>query len=127
MNARRDRLNQLWQDAEDRLKRIGFHSNVLYEANSYADDDHPDYKVYHDCLGFLKLPTGWRLCFVTTNDLYPDEYRTLKPITESSADIRLRMIPFIGKLRQRIIEQAELSIPTFDAAIAEFERTLANW
>jgi hypothetical protein len=125
MNSRRDRITQLWQEAEDRLKRIGIHSAVWVPTNSYEPEGFP-HDVLSDSLIFAKVESGWRICYGVTDSLH-DCMNSVKPIAECNMHIRLGMIPFVGRLRQKVVEEAEQIVPKLDSAIGEFERELASW
>jgi len=126
MNSRRDRITELWQEAETRLKAIGFHSDVLVATNSYGPegDPDPDHATMHDCLSFIKVGSAWRICVVGNDDMRGDEYRFITPITDCSVEMRVRMIRYFGKLERQIIEDGERAVPKLDSAIAAFETEL---
>ena len=125
LRGRFDDLKQLWQDAEEELRRFRLPHGAEY---CYASDEeaHP-YCCYF--LGFVRYGKWWRIChgYCSTHEppdrALPSE-RNWKPITECPFDLRLKMIDVFDNLRAQVIQEAEKAIPGLDQALTRFRRFL---
>jgi hypothetical protein len=123
-------LNNLWENAENDLKQIPIPVDVSYCYKSIsADKDHhqPRGEMIHSYLGFVKSKGGWRICYGSSHDGFPEHDLDWKPITECSVDLRLEAVPYTGKLREVVLKAAEECVPKLDAAIADLRSTLQSW
>ena len=120
LNGRYDEINKLWTQAEQRLKRFPIPTDVHVVINSNpASNDPREDRSISEALGYVKSCGGWRICFGTYHDGYPDEDWSWKPLLDCSLDVRISAIPHLTKLKGGVVEAAEKSIATLDAGISE--------
>ncbi|MFO0821529.1 MAG: hypothetical protein U0792_00030 [Gemmataceae bacterium] len=128
LNARYKELNKLWEQAEADLKELPIPVDVQIVYKSVdADSERPGEAQIHYHLGFCRSKGGWRICFDTSHDNFPQYDFDWKPITECSVDIRLEAVPHIGTLRDKVLKAAEECVPTLDKAIADLRSTMQSW
>jgi hypothetical protein len=127
LGKRYKQLNALWEAAEASLKKIPIPLDVPLLLKSYdADPARPGEQI-RTYLGFVRSKGGWRICYCTEHDGFPQYDNDWKPITECSVDIRLEAVPRIGELRELVLKKAEECVPTLDKAIEDLRNTLENW
>lgn len=128
LSARFKQLNSLWLDAEESLKTIPLpvDAHIQY-ASDDVYDEHPGGPQIVHCLGFVKSSGGWRICNGSRHDEYPEHGFDWKPITECTLDLRVKLIPHLGKLREKVFEAAEQCVPRLDQALEDFRKTLSSW
>lgn len=129
LSKRYKELNKLWEDAEKDLKQIPIPVDVSFCYKSVSADppDEPRGEEIHDYLGFVRSKGGWRICYGSSHDGFPQYEIDWKPITESGVDLRLEAVPHIGKLRELVLKVAEECVPKLDEAIAALRSTLQSW
>ena len=89
------------------------------------DDRNPESLVDH-CLGVQKINGKWRICHAVYCPFRggPDYEPTWAPITDCSAEIRVRTAKYLPQLREAVVKSAETFIPKVDEAIDELRRAL---
>jgi hypothetical protein len=128
LSKRYKELNKLWEDAEADLKEIPVPVDIRFCYESVdADPERPGEYQIHSFLAFARSKGGWRICFGTAHDAFPQCDFDWKPITECRVDIRLEAVPHIGKLRELVLKAGEECVPTLDKAIADLRNTLQSW
>jgi hypothetical protein len=128
LDSRYKDLNKLWEEAEADLKQIPIPVDVPYRYKSnFADHPVGPGPQIHDYLGFVKSKGGWRICYGSLHDAFPEQDFDWKPITECTYDHRIQALPHIEKLREKVLKQAEECVVTLDKAIAHVRKTLTSW
>ena len=128
LNKRYAELNKLWEDAEANLKEFPVPFDVTYcYKTEDADPDRPGEAQINYHIAFARAKGGWRICFDTSHDNFPQYDFDWKPITECRVDVRLEAVPHIGKLRELVLKAAEECVPTLDKAIADLRCTMQSW
>ena len=115
---RYDQLNALWVKAEEELTRLHIPRPVHYTYASYDADpcDNEPWQIHH-CLGLQKVKGKWRICYCTMHDAFPEMPEDWTPITESSAEIRVKAAKHLPGLREAAVTSAEAFIPEVGKAI----------
>jgi hypothetical protein len=128
LSQRYKELNKLWEDAEADLKEIPIPIDVpLCYKSVDADSERPGEYQIRSYLAFARSKGGWRICYGTQHDAFPEYDYDWKPITECRVDIRLEAVPHIGELRELVLKKAEECVPALDKAIADLRNTLHSW
>lgn len=128
LGKRYQQLNKLWEAAEADLKQIPVPVDVKFCYESVdADPARPGEHQIHSFLGFVRSKGGWRICFGSAHDAFPEDDFGWKPITECGVDLRLEAVPHIAKLRELVLTAAEECVPTLDKAIEDLRNTLQSW
>ena len=128
LSVRFAELNKLWRVAEEELQKIPIPVDVLLMyASEDTNEDRPDRARISFYLGFVKSAGGWRICHGQTHDDFPEYGYGWKPITECPLDVRVKAVPHIGMLRERVLQVAEECLPRIDKAIANLRNAIADW
>lgn len=122
---RYDELNTLWQQAEEELRRFHVPRDVRHVYHSYdLDPTQPGYRVCQLYLGLRKEKGKWRIFHGTWLDWGPEDPIDWTPITECSAEIRVKAAQHLPGLREAVVKSAEDFIPQVDAAIEAMKTAL---
>lgn len=134
LDERYGQINQLWKEAEKRLKRFSVPEDVsvIYhmEPVTFQNSPNPndDYTVMgYRHLGFCRLRTGWVICFATSLEDDSDRELDWRPIAECSVEVRLHAVEGLKKLKSKVIECAGNSLATLEQTIAHFEHLLTEF
>lgn len=128
LSARFKELNNLWIEAEESLRTIPLPVGASFQyASEDVYDEHPGGPQITRHLGFVKAAGGWRICQGSQYDEHPEFDYDWKPVTECTLDLRVKLIPYLAKLREKVLEAAEACVPRLDDALEEFRKTLSSW
>ncbi len=119
---RYDVLNALWLQAEEQLTAFHVPRPASYAYLEYDDPDSP-LAMIHERLGLQKIRGKWRICHGLDYDVWPDREQWT-PITECSAEIRVRAVRYVQDLRKAIVDDAERFIPQVEEAIHTLATTV---
>jgi len=111
---RYDQLNALWTNAEEVIGRFHIPVAVWYEYRT--DLQHSGNPETGHCLGVLKVKGKWRIYHRTYCHL-SDKESDVTPITECSAETRVKTTEYLPKLLDRVVASAERFISRVDEAI----------
>jgi hypothetical protein len=124
LNQGFEELNEAWKQAEATLKKFHLPDNVWIISHSEWDDPAEPRGQFHYLLGYVWYRGTWRICHDTDYDCHPDEPRDWKPITECSADVRVKAAPQFAKLHEKVVEAAQAYVPVVKSAADELKMTL---
>jgi hypothetical protein len=132
LNERYKELAALWESAEERLQRFRIAKDVAVHLNTvkeYLDPDgiEPTGEQYDHYLGFARCASGWRICYGTSYSRDPAGEIDWKPVAECRLETRLEAIQHLDKLREKVIQAADETVPQLDEALAKLRNTLKNW
>ncbi len=130
-----NQLNQLWADAEARLKAMQVPRYVWVVYNREELDPENEYSPIHcECLGLVKVRGEWRLCLGQFVDdefhqspSAPHQPANWKPIADCSVEERVQAAPFVGELRAKIVDSAEHYISEVNEAIVHLSNALMQF
>ena len=122
LKKRMDRLNFLWDAFHNELREINppIDSWVVYDRNPNDEDE---------CLalGFGKINGKWGIytgAYFRDQDDLEVRLQDVKPIGESRAEMRVKLVKYVPELRKEVESSFEKFIGRTDEAIAEFESQL---
>ncbi|HEY7423556.1 MAG TPA: hypothetical protein VH682_04870 [Gemmataceae bacterium] len=123
---RYDQLNALWLKAEEHLTKYHIPCPVQFMYSYTPDDVRCNNEIPEcECLGLQKVKGKWRICY---GEYYscnqPDA--DWQPITECSAEIRVRAARHLPGLEKAVVESAERFIPKVDSAIKQLAEILGQ-
>jgi hypothetical protein len=132
---RYDQLNELWAEAETRLKamQVPRYVWVVYKREDIEPAD-PYSRSYCECLGLVKARGEWRLCLGQfVKDEYnghpsdPDQPTNWKPIADCSVEERVEAAAHLTALRKEVVVSAEHYISKVDEAVSHLTTALAEF
>jgi hypothetical protein len=113
LSTRYDALNQLFIEAEQRLKSLKPLHPVWVQ---YGHDPFGAWEI----LGITKHQGKWRLCHAYDHEMNDDgPFREVKPIVECAIDIRICAARFVRRLNEEIVKSKEEYVPKVDEAIKD--------
>ena len=122
---RYDQLNALWLEAEEQLRKFHIPHGICHVYEYYEPDPDRSGPDANLCLGLQKVKGEWRICHGCYRDDFPPfEVEDWTPITECSAEIRVRAAQNLPGLREAVVESAEDFIPKVDDAITSLSEEL---
>jgi hypothetical protein len=129
---RYEQLNQLWAEAESRLKAMQVPRYAWVICKHVPIDPEDQYSAdYCDCLGLVKYRGEWRLCSgsCVLDDFHPqlpgtEQPTNWRPISDCTVEERVEAAPHLGKLREAIVVSAEHYVAKVDEAIAQLTTAL---
>jgi hypothetical protein len=133
-SQRYDKLNQLWKQAEDQIKRFMVASEVVHVYKKESNSDDPNTQEYNfdirHAIAWAKCKGAYRLCYGVYNELWelhmPDAGYEYTPILDASLEVRKACVPHFIELRKKVIEAAQSAIPALDDAIAQLSQSLKS-
>jgi hypothetical protein len=132
LNERYKEFAALWESVEERLQRFRIAKDVsvhLRDETEYHDNDgcNPTGDHHSHYLGFARCVSGWRVCYGISYSRDPSGEIGWKPVAECRLETRLEVIPHLDKLREKVVQAAEETVPQLDDALAKLRDTLKNW
>lgn len=112
-----DRINSVWEKAEDFFRSQGILAPVSY---CYTGDHNSE-----QYLGLQKMSGKWRLCHGYFNNSDPDGTEW-KLITDEPIERRVSLLKYIAELYEKLVESNEAVIPKLENAAEEAEKTLLS-
>lgn len=133
LGERYDRLNSLWEEAENLLRtsRVSRPVHVEFSDPDFSDLDPSLGEEYLCALGVDRVKGKWAICYTRYHGSERDEPHWGGPtdwylITEAPAETRLQFWPYFERLYQKVVETAEEAVADYDKAIEEFGEVLAK-
>jgi hypothetical protein len=124
--GRYDQLNALWLQAEEQLAKLHIPRPVCHVYLSYEEDHERRESQVEYCLGLQKVKGKWTICHAIHYPFYghPDDEPEWIPITDCSAEVRVRAAKHLPQLREAVVKSAEDFIPKVDEAIHHLRTAL---
>lgn len=121
---RYDHLNALWFQAEEELTKLHIPQPVSYVYASYDDDPYDGTTNVSLCLGLQKVKGKWRICHTECPSYDGPGPYDWTPITDCSAETRVRAAKYLPEFREAVVKSAEQFIPKVDEAIKAMQQAL---
>lgn len=119
--GRYDQLNALWLRAEEELTRLHIPRSVEFCYQTYTNEDGSYDEEY---LGVQKNKGTWKICHGCSDGSPVEVCSGWTPITDCSAETRVRAAKYLPQFREAVVNSAETFIPKVDEAISQLRSAL---